>query len=141
MHAHYSHPFKLQSAPSIFILRAVRSTLIYLLFIVSLFRERLTHVFCPRHGACPPRPSFLFSFSFSVLELSLTVPIVNTLAFLFTVIGEWWVESKVISRGTFRMSGVVSSPVSCIQPFRLTRQSRHLHRHGPIAVRHRPVCA
>ncbi|KAK4113455.1 hypothetical protein N656DRAFT_778228 [Canariomyces notabilis] len=32
-------------------------------------------------------------------ELSLTVPIVNTLAFLFTVIGEWWVEGKVISRG------------------------------------------
>ncbi|KAF4807498.1 Transmembrane protein 234-like protein [Colletotrichum siamense] len=31
-------------------------------------------------------------------ELSLTVPIVNTLAFLFTVIGEWWVEKKVISR-------------------------------------------
>ncbi|KAL8377581.1 hypothetical protein RB595_008323 [Gaeumannomyces hyphopodioides] len=31
-------------------------------------------------------------------ELSLTVPIVNTLAFLFTVIGEWWVENKVISR-------------------------------------------
>ena len=33
------------------------------------------------------------------VELSLTVPIVNTLAFLFTVIGEWWVEKKVISRG------------------------------------------
>jgi drug/metabolite transporter (DMT)-like permease len=33
-------------------------------------------------------------------ELSLTVPIVNTLAFLFTVIGEWWVENKVISRNT-----------------------------------------
>ncbi|KAM0333251.1 hypothetical protein ACHAQA_001911 [Verticillium albo-atrum] len=33
-------------------------------------------------------------------ELSLTVPIVNTLAFLFTVIGEWWVEKKVISRDT-----------------------------------------
>ncbi|KAL2021820.1 hypothetical protein VTK56DRAFT_6594 [Thermocarpiscus australiensis] len=33
-------------------------------------------------------------------ELSLTVPIVNTLAFLFTVIGEWWVENKVISRDT-----------------------------------------
>jgi hypothetical protein len=32
-------------------------------------------------------------------ELSLTVPIVNTLAFLFTVVGEWWVEKKVISRG------------------------------------------
>ena len=33
------------------------------------------------------------------IELSLTVPIVNTLAFLFTVVGEWWVERKVISRG------------------------------------------
>jgi hypothetical protein len=36
-----------------------------------------------------------------LVELSLTVPIVNTLAFLFTVVGEWWVEGKVISRGTF----------------------------------------
>lgn len=34
-------------------------------------------------------------------ELSLTVPIVNTTAFLFTVVGEWWVEGKVISRGEY----------------------------------------
>jgi hypothetical protein len=34
-------------------------------------------------------------------ELSLTVPIVNTLAFLFTVIGEWFVDKKVIARGEF----------------------------------------
>ena len=34
-----------------------------------------------------------------ILELSLTVPITNSTAFLFTVIGEWWVEKKVISRG------------------------------------------
>ncbi|KAB5525585.1 integral membrane protein [Coniochaeta sp. 2T2.1] len=40
-------------------------------------------------------------------ELSLTVPIVNTLAFLFTVVGEWWVEKKVISRQT--MVGMVLS--------------------------------
>ncbi|KAI9172441.1 Transmembrane protein [Paramyrothecium foliicola] len=33
-------------------------------------------------------------------ELSLTVPIVNTMAFLFTVLGEWYVEGKVISRET-----------------------------------------
>lgn len=33
-------------------------------------------------------------------ELSLTVPIVNTLAFLFTVVGDWWVDGKVISRST-----------------------------------------
>ena len=32
-------------------------------------------------------------------ELSLTVPITNSLAFLFTVSGEWWAEGKVISRG------------------------------------------
>ncbi|PHH76308.1 hypothetical protein CDD80_1650 [Ophiocordyceps camponoti-rufipedis] len=31
-------------------------------------------------------------------ELSLTVPIVNTLAFLFTVLGEWLVEGKVVSK-------------------------------------------
>ncbi|KAI1446172.1 hypothetical protein F5Y02DRAFT_383141 [Annulohypoxylon stygium] len=34
-------------------------------------------------------------------ELSLTVPIVNTLAFLFTVLGDWWVDRKVISRNTW----------------------------------------
>ncbi|KAI1401412.1 hypothetical protein F4819DRAFT_458601 [Hypoxylon fuscum] len=34
-------------------------------------------------------------------ELSLTVPIVNTLAFLFTVLGDWWVDRKVISRDTW----------------------------------------
>ncbi|KAM0520141.1 hypothetical protein ACHAPE_003418 [Trichoderma viride] len=31
-------------------------------------------------------------------ELSLTVPIVNAMAFLFTVLGEWLVEGKVVSR-------------------------------------------
>ncbi|KAJ9160603.1 hypothetical protein NKR19_g3115 [Coniochaeta hoffmannii] len=40
-------------------------------------------------------------------ELSLTVPIVNTLAFLFTVVGDWWVDGKVISRQT--MLGMVLS--------------------------------
>lgn len=34
-------------------------------------------------------------------ELSLTVPITNSLAFLFTVLGDWWAEGKVISRGEF----------------------------------------
>ncbi|OAX82051.1 hypothetical protein ACJ72_03609 [Emergomyces africanus] len=31
-------------------------------------------------------------------ELSLTVPIANSMAFLFTVLGEWYVEGKVISK-------------------------------------------
>jgi len=35
-------------------------------------------------------------------ELSLTVPITNSLAFMFTVLGEWWAEKKVISRGEHR---------------------------------------
>jgi len=34
-------------------------------------------------------------------ELSLTVPITNSLAFLFTVLGDWWVDKKVISRDTW----------------------------------------
>lgn len=37
-----------------------------------------------------------------VIELSLTVPITNSLAFLFTVLGEWWAEGKVISGGSSR---------------------------------------
>jgi hypothetical protein len=37
-------------------------------------------------------------------ELSLTVPITNSLAFLFTVVGEWWAEKKVISRGKISSS-------------------------------------
>lgn len=37
-------------------------------------------------------------------ELSLTVPITNSLAFLFTVLGDWWVEGKVIGRGMRQIS-------------------------------------
>jgi hypothetical protein len=37
----------------------------------------------------------------ALVELSLTVPITNSLAFLFTVLGEWYVEKKVIGRGIF----------------------------------------
>jgi hypothetical protein len=40
-------------------------------------------------------------------ELSLTVPITNSLAFMFTVLGEWWAEKKVISRGEHRLGSKV----------------------------------
>ncbi|KAK3352018.1 hypothetical protein B0H65DRAFT_459763 [Neurospora tetraspora] len=53
-------------------------------------------------------------------ELSLTVPIVNTTAFLFTVIGEWWVEGKVISRET--MLGMVL----CLGGIALCVQSKNV---------------
>ncbi|KAK7899907.1 hypothetical protein LTR67_003653 [Exophiala xenobiotica] len=33
-------------------------------------------------------------------ELSLTVPITNSLAFLFTVLGEWYAEGKLITKDT-----------------------------------------
>lgn len=32
-------------------------------------------------------------------ELSLSVPVTNSLAFLFTVLGEWCAEGKVITKG------------------------------------------
>lgn len=41
----------------------------------------------------------VFADGFRCIELSLTVPITNSLAFLFTVLGEWYAEGKVISRG------------------------------------------
>ncbi|KAL1953920.1 hypothetical protein VTO42DRAFT_2042 [Malbranchea cinnamomea] len=34
-------------------------------------------------------------------ELSLTVPIINSTAFLFTVLGEWYVEGRVIEKETW----------------------------------------
>lgn len=37
----------------------------------------------------------------TVLELSLTVPLANSSAFLFTVLGEWYVERKVIAKETW----------------------------------------
>ena len=35
----------------------------------------------------------------SAAELSLTVPITNSLAFLFTVLGEWCADGTTITRG------------------------------------------
>lgn len=109
-----------------------------------VFWSFANHVFVSA-GACPPRPSFALSFFLPSTELSLTVPIVNTLAFLFTVIGEWWVESKVISRGMFSAPTDWMScrfvPVLVHSAFPLTTpQSRHLHWHGSIVVRYRSVC-
>ncbi|KAF1843145.1 uncharacterized protein K460DRAFT_289989 [Cucurbitaria berberidis CBS 394.84] len=49
-------------------------------------------------------------------ELSLTVPITNSLAFLFTVLGEWWAEKKVISRDTWiGMAFVLTGIGLCVQ--------------------------
>ncbi|KAF1919250.1 integral membrane protein [Ampelomyces quisqualis] len=49
-------------------------------------------------------------------ELSLTVPITNSLAFLFTVLGEWWAENKVISRETWiGMALVLAGIALCVQ--------------------------
>ncbi|KAF3036259.1 hypothetical protein E8E11_003727 [Didymella keratinophila] len=49
-------------------------------------------------------------------ELSLTVPITNSLAFMFTVLGEWWAEKKVISRNTWIGMGLALAGIAlCVQ--------------------------
>lgn len=79
-------------------------------------------------------------------ELSLTVPITNSLAFLFTVLGEWWAEGKVITRGAkyppplLRMNLTFNrhlarndtgtswdSPVRAFKDMMLCGQNRHAH--------------
>jgi hypothetical protein len=45
------------------------------------------------------------------------VPIVNTLAFLFTVIGEWSVENKVISRGARQTHEENIFPIVAVPPY------------------------
>ncbi|KAL4741333.1 hypothetical protein BDV11DRAFT_72232 [Aspergillus similis] len=49
-------------------------------------------------------------------ELSLTVPLANSSAFLFTVLGEWYVERKVIARETWLgMALVLGGIAICVQ--------------------------
>lgn len=69
----------------------------------------------------------------TMTELSLTVPITNSLAFLFTVLGEWWAEGKVISRG----NTLGSRSRWCVAD-RSVR--RHLDWYGLGAWRHRALC-
>lgn len=66
------------------------------------------------------------------VELSLTVPIVNTLAFIFTVLGDWWIDKKVISRGELLYvdQSLIRNPRN---PFLLTVY-RNGHWHGSLAV-------
>lgn len=40
-------------------------------------------------------------------ELSLTVPITNSMAFLFTVLGDWYVDGKIISRSIYPSPSIV----------------------------------
>lgn len=69
-----------------------------------------------------------------VVELSLTVPITNSLAFLFTVLGEWWAEGKVISRGMLNWNcfAVIEDGADL---------DRYLDRDGAGAGRDWAVCA
>lgn len=66
-------------------------------------------------------------------ELSLTVPITNSLAFLFTVLGEWWAEGKVINRGQSQSTSFSSQIV--LTGF------RYMGWHDFGLRRHRPLCA
>lgn len=45
-------------------------------------------------------------------ELSLTVSITNSLAFLFTVLGEWVAEGKTINRDTWIGMGCVCAGIA-----------------------------
>lgn len=58
----------------------------------------------------------LISFLPTYLELSLTVPLANSSAFLFTVLGEWYVERKVIEKETWLgMALVLGGIAICVK--------------------------
>ncbi|CCU78314.1 integral membrane protein [Blumeria hordei DH14] len=49
-------------------------------------------------------------------ELSLTIPITNSLAFLFTVLGDWYVDGKIISKNTWAgMALSLAGIIICVQ--------------------------
>jgi hypothetical protein len=56
-----------------------------------------------KHGMFPSSLSIVHDcrFQADIIELSLTVPLANSSAFLFTVLGEWYVERKVIEKETW----------------------------------------
>ncbi|KAF2493339.1 integral membrane protein [Lophium mytilinum] len=65
---------------------------------------------------CNVTGSIWFFLLIGKAELSLTVPITNSLAFLFTVLGEWWAEGKVINRDTWIGMGLVLGGIAlCVQ--------------------------
>ncbi len=74
-----------------------------------------------------------------VTELSLTVPIVNTLAFLFTVLGDWWVDKKVISRGQYMISFLSALGIETL--LNGHDYTRYMDRNDPVLMRHCLVCA
>lgn len=45
-------------------------------------------------------------------ELSLTVPITNSMAFLFTVLGEYLAEGKLITKDTWLGMGLVCAGIA-----------------------------
>ena len=52
----------------------------------------------------------------NAIELSLTVPLSNSSAFLFTVLGEWYVERKMIAKETWLGLGLVLGGIAlCVQ--------------------------
>jgi hypothetical protein len=73
--------------------------------------------------------SIWFFFLIGKAELSLTVPITNSLAFMFTVLGEWWAEKKVISRGK-SASGQKSAYSSSMAPGNPTPGHRCVYRYS-----------
>lgn len=68
-----------------------------------------------------------------LIELSLTVPITNSLAFLFTVLGEWWAEGKTISRGETTQHVDINS-------LKLMCKCRYVDRNGTCVGRHCSMC-
>ena len=40
------------------------------------------------------------------------VPVTNSLAFMFTVLGEWFAEKKVIDRGLYSSSNCILQPLT-----------------------------
>ncbi|KAF2812535.1 uncharacterized protein BDZ99DRAFT_518366 [Mytilinidion resinicola] len=65
---------------------------------------------------CNVTGSIWFFLLIGKAELSLTVPITNSLAFLFTVLGEWWAEGKVINKDTWiGMALVLGGIALCVQ--------------------------
>lgn len=88
----------------------------YVLFFPLPFSFSLSLSFSPQRYVCGVGEEADIYGCGDETELSLTVPITNSLAFLFTVLGEWWAEGKVIGRDTWiGMAFVLGGIALCVQ--------------------------
>lgn len=92
-----AHQYRCQGHAIVALTQATADLVVLLSFSIPSTSSQMGHI----AYFCLPR-----------IELSLTVPITNSLAFLFTVLGDWYVDGKIISKDTWLGMALVCAGIA-----------------------------